>query len=202
MGILKLLSYLQKDLYRDVQAQKFLNILEKMQEDVLNEQETVPFLLCGKLLDLQNSQLLKSFVYTYFQNENNSIPTRTFLLEHLPALPGKILTPEYTVSTNSADITGKYVGSISLIKKENLYSMDDALKNVLNDNTYTILCGGKAGVSGGRDSDGNESVQGGVTFSGQSDGGIEYSAGASVEVKRDSDGNVTTEARFSGTIEW
>lgn len=64
-----------------------------------------------------------------------------------------------------------------------------------------VPCDGQIDVSAEADSNGNVSVGGGISVSGSSNG-IDYSAGASVEVKTDNSGNTSTGVCFEGVIKW
>ncbi len=186
--------------YKETQARKCMRLIERMQEDILKmEEELIPFFLCGDFRALQFSEEGKALMDAYFQSENNYTGViHALLLRSLPDFSHEVLSPEYSISTTSIALLGDYAGSLALFKKENAYSADDILKNISGNywnGNYTILCGGRADVSAGKDSDGNASVEASVSFSDRSGSGVEYSAGASVEVKRDNDGNVSTEAR-------
>ena len=196
---------LQKDFYREVEAQKFMNIVEKMQEDILKiEEELIPFFLCGDFRALQPSEEGKILMDTYFRPEiNQTEAPYALLLQSLPAFPHEILSSDYIISTTPVAMVDDYDGSLTLLKKENFYSMDDILKNICgnywNEN-YTILCG-HAEISGGRETDGSSKVEASVSTSTETDRGtvsFEVSGG----VYQDKDGYNSGRVESTISIDW
>ncbi|MGE5196267.1 MAG: endonuclease/exonuclease/phosphatase family protein [Anaerolineae bacterium] len=195
----------KEDPYKETQAHQFMSLIERMQGDILKmEEELIPFFLCGDFRALQSSQEGKILMDTYFRSENNRTEVvHALLLQSLPAFPHEVLSPEYSISTTSIALLGDYAGSVTLIKKENAYSIDDILKNIggnyWNGNS-TILCG-HAEISGGRETDGSSKVEASVSTSTETDRGtvsFEVSGG----VYQDQDGNNSGRIESTISIDW
>jgi endonuclease/exonuclease/phosphatase family metal-dependent hydrolase len=126
-------THLKRDPLEEAVTLKFLQIMEKMQDDFSEiEEESMPFFLCGDLNTLQGSQESKTLMNTYFYPESSSSDTTcTLLLQSLPAFPNKGIGLNQAVSTTSMVLIGNHSGLLTVIKRESPLSASHAINPLL-----------------------------------------------------------------------
>ena len=123
---------LKRAALNEIISYKFVQIMEKMQDDVLKiEEKSVPFVLCGDLNDLHGFQESKMIMESCFGHEyNNSVNNCTLLLQSLPHL--KISDYGHTLSTTSMTMPRDHSGLRTLVKRVNSHFINYGVNSTLN----------------------------------------------------------------------
>lgn len=117
---------LKKDAFDEAISYKFVQIMEKMQDDVLKiEEESIPFVLCGDLNSLQGSQESKRIIDNYFDPQDNSSVTSCSLLLQPPNVHLR-----HTASISSAMLG--HSGLLTVVKRTLPHSIGYTTNSNLN----------------------------------------------------------------------
>lgn len=180
----------------NIQANKFMEIAEKMHSDFSNAEVSIPFFLCGDFKALQGREKSEFLIDSYFTFDGNAKNNAHALLLQTQSDYLKNINIEDSSLTTSRVIVGTRSGLRSVVGKEHRIK-DDLWKN--KDEANVTLCNGHAELSVSTDSDGNASADASVSTSKDTDYGT-FSAEVSGGVKQDRDGN--TSSHVEGTVSW
>ncbi len=112
---------------------KFMQIMEKIHDDILKvEEESIPFVLCGDLNSLQSSRESKRIINSYFGPEDyNSCSNCTLLLQSSPDFSRNTDLGHIILSSTKA-IGGGRTGLHTLVKGINSHFIGPDINSILN----------------------------------------------------------------------
>ena len=192
-------------LSEDIHFLQFERILEKIQRDLLENSEAIPFLLCGNLHIFKNP-VITSLIHEYFSTDDFR-NCDAFLLKQLPQFFNNIYPHKYNLISCTSSLLNHFSGTLSSIQECNEYSPYSIFRNdkkmnwMFKDNSIR-LAGGKASASATQDSNGNSSVEVEVKTSTTTENGNTVSWNASGGISRDQQGKTSKEVRMGVDIEW
>jgi hypothetical protein len=192
---------IEQEFSEDKHVEQFAELMEILQGDFLETvtRDEIPFVVCG---DLGDSDLNKAFVSKYFRWGNKE-EGHALLLQSLPAFTTEKVCQKYTIVTASLPLTDR-IGLLTRIREKNHFPIEGIATNLRSHDgleNKIILCGGKADVSYDRDSDGNTTVEAGVSGTKETDYG-DFSVDVRGGVSRDKDGNTSGHVSLEGYWEF
>ena len=169
---------------------KFLQMLQKMQNDTFLTMSQMPILFFG--MTSKRLQILTNHCCLYH-------PSKSSLgLYHFPSLDDE-KAPQSTYISSFESSYGKLTTIEIEYFSENPFQM---LKGSSLEHYDLILCGGSVEVSASKDSDGNKSVEASVSTSTSTDNGNSVSVEVSGGVSQDSSGNTTSRVEATATFKF